>query len=124
MTLFLPNTIESDPIAVEKSLIPEDTNEYVGGNGNGSTDLEKKQSENRYFTYMNMYFVWHFRVQDLKRMNEETKLREQSNKLLFTYKSPYFESSIDVTSNDRVGVGILFDIVSRWKRRNDKWYYY
>lgn len=57
MTLFLPNTIESDPIAVEKSLIPEDTNEYVGGNGNGSTDLEKKQSENRYFTYMNMYFV-------------------------------------------------------------------
>ena len=57
MTLFLPNTIESDPIAVEKSLIPEDTNEYVGDNGNGSTDLEKNQSENRYFTYMNMYFV-------------------------------------------------------------------
>lgn len=46
-------------------------------------------------------------------MTEETTLREQSNRLLFTYKSPYFESSIDVTSNDRVGVRLFFNIVAR-----------
>lgn len=46
-------------------------------------------------------------------MTEETALREQSNKLLFTYKSPYFESSIDVTSNDRVGVRIFCNVGSR-----------
>ena len=41
------------------------------------------------------------------RMEADAALRKQFNTLLFTYKSPYFESSVDVTSDDRVGERVM-----------------
>ena len=52
--------------------------------------------------------MWRLRVKDLLKRDITTSVEEQSNKLLFTYKSPYFESSIDIMSNDKVGIGLSF----------------